>query len=300
MISMRRLLVAADGSASADQAALFAGRLASRFGAKVDVISVVPKSSAIAAAWLGMAPEMPATAFGTDSALEQAKRISQSAASDAKRGGCRHVSWSVEIGDPARTVVSVADGLNADAIVMGRRGTGNMSGLLLGSVSTKVSHLSERTVMTVRGECREPIGRVLAAVDGSEHSLRAAQLAIALCETYEAKLELLHVVSMTAMVPFGLGGVDSFEYDRLEDSMLATAEQYLVRVQDLASAAGVEAVATVELGDPATHIVSHAANADVDLICVGRRGLGNVRGLLLGSVSHKVSHIAGQTVATVQ
>jgi len=35
MISMRRLLVAADGSASADQAALFAGRLASRFGAKV-------------------------------------------------------------------------------------------------------------------------------------------------------------------------------------------------------------------------------------------------------------------------
>jgi nucleotide-binding universal stress UspA family protein len=61
-----------------------------------------------------------------------------------------------------------------------------------------------------------------------------------------------------------------------------------------------EAVATVELGDPATHIVSHAANADVDLICVGRRGLGNVGGLLLGSVSHKVSHIAGQTVATVQ
>lgn len=300
MVTMRRLLVAADGSQAADRAALFAGQMACRFEARVDVVSVVPTRSVVTAAWLGMAPEMPAAAYGADSALEQANTIAQRAASEAKRGGCHEVDWAVEIGDPAHTLVEVAEGIEADAIVMGRRGTGNVSGLLLGSVSTKVGHLTDRTVITVRAEGSEHTQCVLAAVDGSEHSMRAAEIAIALCNAYGARLELLHVVSTTSVVPFGLGGVDHYEYDRLEESMLAAGEQYLGRVVDLAKKAKVEAAETTELGDPATHIVSHASDVAADVICIGRRGLGNVKGLLLGSVSHKVSHIAEQTVMTVQ
>lgn len=299
MVSLRRLLLAADGSPAADQAALFAGRLASRFEGSVEVLSVVPERSVVTTAWLGMAPEMPVAALGADSALEQAKRVSQAAASEAKRGGCRQVGWSVEIGEPARTIVSVGDSLDADAIVMGRRGTGNISGLLLGSVSTKVCHLTDRTVVTVRGDDAD-VERVLVAVDGSEHSTRAVEFGIALAGGYRAKLDLLHVVSMTALVPFGLGGVDNYEYGRLEDTMRAEGDQYLVEAKKMADAADVEATTSIELGDPASHVVRHAFNTHADLICIGRRGLGNVKGLLLGSVSHKVAHIAEQTVVTVR
>lgn len=297
MVSLRRLLLAADGSPAADQAALFAGRLASLFEGSVEVLSVVPERSVVTTAWLGMAPEMPVAALGADSALEQANRVSQAAASEAKRG-CE-AGWSVEIGEPARTIVSVAESLDADAIVMGRRGTGNVSGLLLGSVSTKVCHLTDRTVITVRGEDAE-VERVLVAVDGSEHSARAVDLGIAIAGAYRAELDLLHVVSMTALVPFGLGGIDNYEYGRLEDTMRAEGEQYLAEAQKLAGAADVEAKTSIELGDPPSHIVRHAFNTDADLICIGRRGLGNVKGLLLGSVSHKVAHIAEQTVVTVR
>lgn len=297
MVSLRRLLVAADGSPAADQAAWFAGRLASQFSGCVEVLSVVPERSVVTTAWLGMVPEMPVAALGADSALEQANRVSQAAASEVKRGGCSEVGWSVEIGEPARTIVSVADSLDADAIVMGRRGTGNISGLLLGSVSTKVCHLSDRTVITVRGDGAD-IERVLVAVDGSEHSTRAVDFGIALAGAYRAKLDLLHVVSMTALVPFGLGGVDNYEYGRLEDTMRAEGEQYLVEAKKMA--ADVEVATSIELGDPASHIVRHAFNTGADLICIGRRGLGNVKGLLLGSVSHKVAHIAEQTVVTVR
>ena len=300
MISLKRLLVATDGSSAAEQAALFTGRLASRFGGDVDVVSVVPERSVVTTAWLGMAPEMPAAEFGSDSSIEQAHRVGAEAASLVKQGGCDEVTSTVEIGDPARTIVAVADKRDTDAIVMGRRGTGNVAGLLLGSVSTKVSHLSDRTVITVRDDDRESVERVLAAVDGSEHSLRAVDLAAALASAYKAPLELLHVVSLTTMVPFGMGGIDSFEYGRRDDSMRDRGVQYLAQAKEKAWQSNVEATVAIESGDPAAHIVEHATAIGADVICVGRRGLGNVTGLLLGSVSHKVAHLADHTVVTVR
>ncbi len=300
MVSLRRLLVATDGSSAAEQAALFAGRLASRTGGSVKTLSVVPEHSVVSAAWLGLAPEMPASALSDESAIEEARRVAAEAESLVKRSGSGEVVASVEIGDPARTIVTVADAHRADAIVMGRRGTGNVGGLLLGSVSTKVSHLTDRTVVTVRDDDREGIERILVAVDGSEHALRAVELAAVLASAYKAPLEIVHIVSLTTMVPFGMSGPDSFEYGRLEDSLRTRADQYLAQAKEKAWQANVEATVAVESGDPATHIVEHAAELGADVICIGRRGLGNVTGLLLGSVSHKVAHLADQTVVTVR
>jgi nucleotide-binding universal stress UspA family protein len=56
----------------------------------------------------------------------------------------------IDIGDPASTIVRVSEDLEADLIVMGRRGRGDLGGLLLGSVSHKVGHLAACAVMTVR------------------------------------------------------------------------------------------------------------------------------------------------------
>ena len=56
----------------------------------------------------------------------------------------------LEFGDPAATILSVANGQNADAIVMGSRGLGDLSGMLMGSVSHKVAHLCKCTCITVK------------------------------------------------------------------------------------------------------------------------------------------------------
>ena len=45
-------------------------------------------------------------------------------------------------------------------------------------------------------------------------------------------------------------------------------------------------------GNPAEKIVSCAENCDADLIVTGRRGLGNLGSLVLGSTSHEVNHKA--------
>ena len=53
-------------------------------------------------------------------------------------------------GDPAETISTLARDRKADAIVMGSRGLNDIKGLFLGSVSHKVSHLAERTCITVK------------------------------------------------------------------------------------------------------------------------------------------------------
>ena len=56
----------------------------------------------------------------------------------------------VEVGQPANRIVEVARELDADMIVLGSRGLGNIGSLLLGSTSQKVAHLAPCTVVTVR------------------------------------------------------------------------------------------------------------------------------------------------------
>ena len=53
-------------------------------------------------------------------------------------------------GYAAREIVSDADEVGADVIVMGSRGRGDLTGLLLGSTAHKVIHLSHRPVLIVR------------------------------------------------------------------------------------------------------------------------------------------------------
>ena len=56
----------------------------------------------------------------------------------------------------------------------------------------------------------------------------------------------------------------------------------------------------VEDGDPAHRIVETAGRENVELIVMGRRGLGDLKGLLLGSVSHKVAQAATCACLTVE
>ena len=53
-------------------------------------------------------------------------------------------------GDAAREIVNDAFEVDADVIVMGSRGRGDLAGLLLGSTAHKVIHLSDRPVLVVR------------------------------------------------------------------------------------------------------------------------------------------------------
>lgn len=68
----------------------------------------------------------------------------------AKEAGVSNVSGQLLFGEPAREILKFADKKNADAIVLGSRGLGNVAGLLKGSVSRQVARDAKVTCMTVK------------------------------------------------------------------------------------------------------------------------------------------------------
>ena len=63
---------------------------------------------------------------------------------------------------------------------------------------------------------------------------------------------------------------------------------------------GIKVESVLMRGDAATEIMNYIKEKNIDLVVVGSRGLSQVRGWLLGSVSRKLVHYAGCSVLIVK
>ena len=75
--------------------------------------------------------------------LDNARKLAESK-------GVKDIATHIADGAAADKIIAVAEKENADMIVMGSRGLGNIAGLLMGSVSHKVAHLAKCTCVTVK------------------------------------------------------------------------------------------------------------------------------------------------------
>ncbi len=146
---------------------------------------------------------------------------------------------------------------------------------------------------------------ILVCVDGSEHANRAVDVASDLAKSEGAELTLLHAMARAGgtHVPEALESFEKIEHMRIteRDVMESVGREILVEAQQRAREKGVATCTTaMEVGDPAKIIVESVARTGADLIVMGRRGLGDLKGLLLGSVSHKVAQAADCCCLTVK
>ena len=135
---------------------------------------------------------------------------------------------------------------------------------------------------------------ILVSVDGSKSSTNALEAAAELAASSGGKLHILHVVR-EMQVPLTPGLMDAYEklQRQRHDVLNSAGEQLINQMKRSVEAKGLDAVETdIGSGDPASAIVDHAARNKVDLIVMGSRGLGQVEGMLMGSVSRKVSNTA--------
>jgi nucleotide-binding universal stress UspA family protein len=143
------ILVATDGSDHAEKALHIACDLAEKYGSSLIVLSVYRHHSLLGSthSLVGGATELepPDVTLG-----KLAREIVDNTVKYVRGRGIRQVEGMARRGPPARTIVQVAKERHADAIAMGSRGLGDAEGLLLGSVSHKVSSLAECTCITVK------------------------------------------------------------------------------------------------------------------------------------------------------
>lgn len=132
---------------------------------------------------------------------------------------------------------------------------------------------------------------IVLALDGSEGSRHAIPLAVELARRDNAKLVVVHVEE--EIIGKGGGPILATE-DEVQDEVRKKAQEL--------SASGVETsveMRSVMLGGPAHAIEDVAAEAGADLIVAGTRGHSPVAGLLLGSVTQRLLHIARRPVLAV-
>jgi nucleotide-binding universal stress UspA family protein len=132
---------------------------------------------------------------------------------------------------------------------------------------------------------------IVVALDGSAGSRAAVPVAMELAERESAKLIVAHVEER--VVAKGGGPVNLAE-DEIQAEIRGEAAKLQERGLDVEVQMG-----RVALGGPAHVIEDIAAEAGADLIVLGTRGHAPVTGLLLGSVTQRLLHVASRPVLVV-
>ena len=138
--------------------------------------------------------------------------------------------------------------------------------------------------------------KILVGVDGSESALQAIDVAANLAKTSGGHLVLMHVVQMSAIAEEALKVSATAHLKENPKSIMERLSQDILNVgRERAQSIGLKdrniSTQTAD-GDQARELIKCAKRDEVDLIVVGSRGRGRLEGLLLGSVSQKVSALS--------
>lgn len=142
--------------------------------------------------------------------------------------------------------------------------------------------------------------KVLVATDNSSNAKRAAEyIRDFLKGNPNAKVTVLYVEPFYREYHIGRGIGVEVPIDEEEVARIAR-EEVLGKFEGIFSQAGIKTESAVLIGNPAEEICTFAAKGKYDLIVMGSRGLNEMKGLLLGSVSHRVLHLAPCPVLIVK
>ncbi len=123
--------------------------------------------------------------------------------------------------------------------------------------------------------------KILAPVDSSQTALNAAKYAVTLARSAGASVTLMYVMEIPyEIISYGGG-------DLILDQMAAEGSKLLDRVKNACDTGDVVLETKFVHGFAANEILLEQKNG-YDLIVIGNRGMGEIKGFLLGSVSRKV------------
>ena len=141
---MTSIMVATDGSAGAARAVEVAAEMAKALACKLLIVTVADRL-------LGEeVRQLPQTGVSTGDVLEALTAQTLNAAeSRARQLGVQQVEARTSWGDVTQSLLEIAASSSTKMIVVGRRGRGQLAGLLLGSVSHKLVSLAPCPVVVV-------------------------------------------------------------------------------------------------------------------------------------------------------
>ncbi|MFI2364341.1 universal stress protein [Promicromonospora sp. NPDC019610] len=285
------VLVGVDGSESATQAVRWAAREAAGRGVPLVLVSV----------WSPVPPGVPhAAPLGSyeDALIEQGTLwLDDAAAAAAEAAPGVPVTTRLAVGSVAGQLVGRS--ASAALVVLGSRGLGGLTGLLVGSIAVAVATHGHCPVVVVRGTPAQE-GPVVVGVDGSPTSREAIRFAFDAAALRGAPLVAVHAWSdgpgLGRRRSQDLGTQDLGTQDQATQEHGAQAlDRWLADAR--ADHPDVRVERVVAPDGPTAALLDRAK--DARLVVVGSRGRGGFRGLLLGSTSQALIYHAPCPVAVV-
>ncbi|HEX8866833.1 MAG TPA: universal stress protein, partial [Lentzea sp.] len=261
-----------DGSDSALRAVRWAALEAQRRGAVLRIVHAELPLPADALDMTGMAR----AALHDEAMMWVAKAI----AAVQEVAPAVEIDTHVQVNTPAWLLE--LESRTAALVVVGSRGLGGFTGLLIGSVAVALAGHARCPVVVVRGE-ENDLGPVVVGVNGSPENWLVVDRAFEEARARGVGLVAVHAWHPplgTARIAESVGIVWS-ELDVVREAFVA---QRLEACADRHP--GVRVERHVVHGSAARHLVEHSAGAS--LLVVGSRGTGGLRGMLLGSTSQAV------------
>ena len=189
----------------------------------------------------------------------------------------------VSKGRPATAILDVARHVEADLIVLGSRGRGPLTTMLLGSVDQ-----AGCSVLVARGS---EASRVLVATDGSDVARAIPDVLSAWGAFRGAAVEVVSVAPLPERSFELLAEVYTLGNYRPEDDRRGLLDRHRGLAEEMAqqlAERGIAATSSVLAGDTAHEIIAAARRRGADLIVTGTRGLHGLERMVLGSVTRNV------------
>ena len=288
------ILCAVDQSLEGRRACAVAADLSADLELDTALVNVIPERPRLWGA------DRAPTADDRQAQQMVAQRLLDNAAEDHN---LEPVVCEVAVGSPSREILRTAEEQQAELIVVGSRGRGEVRSAVLGSVSASVAQNAPCPVVVAppkadaEGASAGSRSAVVCGVEDAEHDAPTLMLASELAERLDGTLHGVHAYSESpiaagapfapALAPAALPPATDLE---------ASGEQMLDHAM---SRAGVCGELSVMAGDPTEALIQAAQERDARLIVVGSHSRGRIAAALVGSVSRRLASRATTPVVVL-
>lgn len=218
-------------------------------------------------------------------------------------------------GTPASVILSVAQKVNTDAIIMGTRGMSGLRQLVQGSVAEKVLRHSQSPVIIIKKQKQADsaeymfpqirntddvfqVDKILVPLDFSPASKQAFHHAVSLASRYSSTIYTLTVFDRK---------IKEYGDDREEHTTVVVRgekfrlwEEFPALFREADYSPSIRLKRMLLSGDPFSKIESIVEKKEIDVILMGTNGHSSLEHLLLGSVAQKVIRSLDCSVLTVR
>jgi nucleotide-binding universal stress UspA family protein len=277
--SIKRILVPTDMSEFSNLALEYALLFQKKLGSAITLLFIDEYSTIFAA-------DYPLGYY-----LENASAAKKQAQESLRLYAKEHVPETAQVtalvveDSPARAIVTTADDIQADLIIMGTHGRRGLRRALLGSVTERVLRETDRPVMTVAPQAHPAvagvkIGTILCPVNYTAAARDALNQACTLTQAFGAELVVMHVSDQ------GAPSLDSIEeeFGYWVDPLVRARTHYQQVIVN---------------GDPAARVLEVGDQLAADLIVIGAQHKRFSDATVIGATTERIARFAKRPVLTV-